>query len=205
MKILIVDDHPVTRAGLRALLDAIADGQTFEAENGKAALASLERHRPDLVLLDLMLPDIRGLDLLRQMLSVDQMAKVVVLSMQAEPWVVARVMEVGAFGYLSKNASADEVLAALQHAARGVRYIEREIAQKLALQSLPPNRAFVPLTTCETSALRLLAEGVTLAEIAAQLSISRREAARLRSNVLAKLGMTKVADLMRCATWFDPI
>ena len=195
----------MARAGLRALLNAVADEQILEAANGIEALACLQRDRPDLVVLDLMLPGLAGLELLRQILSADPSARVVVLSMHAEPLLVARAMTLGAFGYLSKNVSADELLAAVRQVSGGTRYIESEVAQKLALQNLPPGLGFPSLAAPETEIMWLLADGMSLAEIADRLGVSRHQAARMRNHVMAKLGVSKVADLVRCAVWFDPI
>src|ERR1700748_2339799 len=134
MKVLLVDDHAVVRSGLRALLTSAADVVICEASNGRDALSRLRHDRPDLVLLDLNLPGIGGLELLRRMLVEDKAARILVLSMHAEPLYVSRAMELGARGYLSKNASSDEVLLAVRRVADNGRYIESAIAQELALQ-----------------------------------------------------------------------
>src|ERR1700740_1384290 len=131
MKVLLVDDHAVVRSGLRALLTSAADVVICEASNGRDALLRLRQDRPHLVLLDLNLPGIGGLELLRRMLVEDKATRILVLSMHAEPLYVARAMELGARGYLSKNASADELLTAIRRTMDGGRYIENEIAQEL--------------------------------------------------------------------------
>src|SRR6478752_10077117 len=106
MKILLVDDHAVVRSGLRTLFASMSDAQISEATTGRDALARLRQDRPDLVLLDLNLPGIGGLELLRRMLIEEKAARILVLSMHAEPLYAARAMALGARGYLSKNASA---------------------------------------------------------------------------------------------------
>ena len=136
MKILLVDDHVIVRAGLRNLLSTLSDTQISEAATGRDALLRLRQDRPDLVLLDLNVPGIGGLELLRRMLLEDKAARILVLSMHAEPLYAARAMELGARGYLSKNASAEELLTAVRRVAEGGRYIENEIAQELALQKV---------------------------------------------------------------------
>jgi DNA-binding NarL/FixJ family response regulator len=201
MKLLLVDDQQLVRDALRALLDTVLDGRILEAANGQEALDCLQRELPDLVLLDLMLPDIRGLELLRQMLSSVQTVRVVVLSMYADPWLVARAMELGALGYLSKNASVDELLTSVHRALEGNRYIEKEIAQRIALDPPPSVSA---LTELEIQAVCLLAEGMTVAEISDRLGVDRRQASRICGDAKAKLGLTNLFDLMRFVTLTDP-
>ncbi len=138
MKILLVDDHAIVRSGLRNLLMSVSNPQVSEAATGREAMLRLRQDRPDLVLLDLNLPGIGGLELLRKMLLEDKTTRILVLSMHAEPLYAARAMELGARGYLSKNASADELLTAVRRVLEGGRYIENEIAQELALQTATP-------------------------------------------------------------------
>src|SRR3954469_4567632 len=121
MKILLVDDHTIVRSGLRHLLASVADVQILEAANGRDALLRLRQDQPDLVLLDLNLPGMGGLELLRRMLVERKSVRVLVLSMHAEPLYAARAMELGASGYLSKNASAEELLTAVRRALEGGR------------------------------------------------------------------------------------
>jgi two-component system, NarL family, invasion response regulator UvrY len=201
MKLLVVDDHRMVRAGLRALLADHIDGQVLEAANGSEALTCLRRHNPDLVLLDLVLPDICGLSLLRQVLSACPTARVVVLSMHAEPWLVAHAMEIGAVGYLSKAVSAEELMAAADRALAGTRYIEREIAQKMALR---PSGSVAALNALEKRAVHLLAQGKTKAEISDALHISYRHAVRLCGDARLKLGASSVSDLLRFVILTDP-
>ena len=171
MKILLVDDHVIVRSGLRNLLTSVSDTQISEAATGRDALLRLRQDRPDLVLLDLNLPGIGGLELLRRMLLEDKAARILVLSMHAEPLYAARAMELGARGYLSKNASADELLTAVRRVTEGGRYIENEIAQELALQTVSPGHGLQDLTERDLEIMRLMAEGMSLAEIADALGI----------------------------------
>jgi len=139
MKVLLVDDHAIVRSGLRNLLASALAAQISEAATGRDALLRLRRDRPDLVMLDLNLPGIGGLELLRRMLLEDKAARVLVLTMHAEPLYAARAMELGARGYLSKNTSAEELLTAVRRVKEGGRYIENEIAQELALHKVSPD------------------------------------------------------------------
>src|ERR1700677_1750064 len=138
MKILLVDDHDIVRSGLRGLLTSAMHSEILEAGTGRDALLLLRRERPDLVLLDLNLPRIGGLEVLRRMLLGDKAARILVWSMHVEPLDATRAMEVGARGYLSKNTSADELLTAVRRIVGGGRYIENAIAQELALRNVSP-------------------------------------------------------------------
>jgi two-component system, NarL family, invasion response regulator UvrY len=199
MKILLVDDHVIVRSGLRNLLTSAADVRISEAANGRDALLRQREDRPDLVLLDLNLPGIGGLELLRRMLLADASARILVLSMHAEPLYAARAMELGARGYLSKNASAAELLTAVRRVADGGRYIENEIAQELALRAAPPGDGLRDLTERDLEIMRLLAEGRSLAEIAEALGIGYKTVANACSTIKAKLGVPRTNDLVRLA------
>lgn len=199
MKILLVDDHAIVRSGLRDLLTSEFNAQIFEAATGRDALPQLRRERPDLVLLDLNLPGIGGLELLRRMLLEDKAARIVVLSMHAEPLYAARAMELGARGYLSKNTSAEELLTAVRRVAEGGRYIENEIAQQLALHKVSAGRGLQDLTERDLEIMRLLAEGMSLAEIADALGIGYKTVANGCSQIKAKLGVTRTNELVRLA------
>ncbi len=177
----------------------MADTQITEAGNGRDALLRLRQDRPDLVLLDLNLPGIGGLELLRRMLLEDASARILVLSMHAEPLYVARAMQLGACGYLSKNASAEELLTAVRRAADGGRYIENEIAQALALHAISPGHALHDLTERDLEIMRLLAEGMNLTEIADALGIAYKTVANACSHIKAKLGVARTNDLVRLA------
>ena len=199
MKILLVDDHVIVRSGLRNLLTSAADVRISEAANGRDALLRQREDRPDLVLLDLNLPGIGGLELLRRMLLADASARILVLSMHAEPLYAARAMVLGARGYLSKNASAAELLTAVRRVADGGRYIENEIAQELALRATPPGDGLQDLTERDLEIMRLLAEGRSLAEIAEALGIGYKTVANACSYIKAKLGVPRTNDLVRLA------
>ena len=136
MKVLLVDDHAIVRSGLRRLLAALPGAQISEAATGREALAAVRAERPALIVLDLNLPGLGGLELLRRMMIEHPEARVVVLSMHAEALYATRALRAGAAGYLSKNASPEELLEAVRRVADGGRYIEAEIAQGLALQGL---------------------------------------------------------------------
>ncbi len=199
MRILLVDDHVIVRAGLRNLLSTLSGTEISEAATGRDALLRLRQDRPDLVLLDLNVPGIGGLELLRRMLLEDTAARILVLSMHAEALYAARAMELGAHGYLSKNASAEELLTAVRRVMAGSRYIENEIAQELALQKASSGGDLQDLTERDLEIMRLLAEGMSMAEIADALGIGYKTVANACSHIKAKLGVTRTSELVRLA------
>ncbi len=197
MKVLLVDDHAVVRSGLRRLLAALPGVQISEAAEGRGALAAVRAEQPDLVLLDLNLPGLGGLELLRRVLLEHPAARVVVLSMHAEALYAARALQAGAAGYLSKNASPEELLEAVRRVAAGGRYIENEIAQELALQTATTGSPAERLTSRDLEILRLLGNSQSLAQIADALGVSYKTVANACSGIKAKLGVARTGDLVR--------
>ena len=199
MKILLIDDHIVVREGVRRLLAEISEMQLFEASTGEEALATFRRLAPDLILLDLNLTGIGGLELLRRLLSEDDKARVVVFSMHSEPLYAARALRLGARGYVSKSAGADELVMAVTRVAEGGRYVERQIASELAFTQLSAEDPLQQLTMREIEILRLLGEGNSLAEIAQTIGIAYKTVANTCSIIKNKLGVGRTADLIRVA------
>jgi two-component system invasion response regulator UvrY len=184
---------------LRGLLTSAMNTQILEAATGRDALLLLRREHPDLVLLDLNLPGIGGLELLRRMLLEDKTARIVVLSMHVEPLYATRAMDVGARGYLSKNTAADELLTAVRRVAAGGRYIENAIAQELALNNVSPGRGLPDLSERELEIMRLLADGMGLTEIADALGVGYKTVANGCSQLKTKLGVNRTSELIRLA------
>ena len=197
MNVLLVDDHAIVRAGLRRLLAVIPDVVIEEAASGREALALVRAIRPSLVLLDLNLPGLGGLELLRRILTEHPQARVVVLSMHAETLYAARALRAGAVGYLSKNASPDELLRAVRRVVGGGRYIEAEIAQRLALQAAETSHQDDRLTERDLEIMRLLGDGQELSKIADALGVSYKTVANACTQIKAKLGVTRTLDLVR--------
>lgn len=196
-RILLVDDHAVVREGVRRLLMEI-DGVTIrEADNGDAALA-LARSEPfDLVILDLNLAGIGGLELLQRLLRENSKARVVVFSMHAEPIYAARAMRLGAKGYVSKSAAAEELIAAVRRVCDGGTYVERELATEMAAGPASGGDPLQQLTTREMEILRLLGDGRSMSQIAETLGVSYKTIANTCSIMKTKLGLERTADLIR--------
>jgi two-component system, NarL family, invasion response regulator UvrY len=197
MKILLVDDHKIVRAGLRRLLGALPTIEIREAATARDALAVLRDERMDLVVLDLNLPSMGGLELLRRVTQEPDAAPVLVLSMHADPMYAARALQAGATGYVSKNCSPEELLDAVQRVAQGRRYIENEIAQELAAQVVTTGHPLQQLSERDLEILRLLGEGRSLGAIAEALGVSYKTVANSCSQIKAKLGVIRTADLVR--------
>jgi two-component system, NarL family, invasion response regulator UvrY len=200
MKVLIVDDHSVVRAGLRRLLGAEPQSDIREARTGQEALAAFRDHRPGLVILDLNLPGSSGLELIARFKAEDVKVQILVLSMHDNPVYVRRALQAGAAGYVSKNAPADEILEAIRRVAGGHAYIEHEIAQELALWNVrAPSHPLTALSTRDLEILRLLGEGCSMAEIAGAVGLGYKTVANHCSQLKAKLGVARTADLIRVA------
>jgi two-component system, NarL family, invasion response regulator UvrY len=197
MKVLVVDDHAVVRDGLRRLLVVLPNVEIFDAATGREALSFVQRQAPDLILLDLHLPGIGGIALLRRLLLISPAARILVFSMHAETMYAARALQAGARGYVSKNASPEELQMALQRVIDGGRYVEREIAQELALHGPVDADPWNKLTERDLEILRLLSEGRSLAQIAAVIGVSYKTVANVCTQIKAKLGVTRTADLVR--------
>jgi DNA-binding NarL/FixJ family response regulator len=200
MKILVVDDHPIVRAGLRRLLAAQTEMEIWEAASGKEALSVFKEHRPTLVILDLNLPGIGGLEVIARMKIADPGARVLVLSMHNDQVHVTRALQAGAAGYVSKNAPPDEILEAIRRVSNGQTYVEHEIAEELVFLSIrTPSHPLRDLSSRDLEILRLLAEGRTLPQIADTVGIGYKTAANNCSQIKAKLGARSTADLIRVA------
>lgn len=197
MKVLLVDDHAIVRSGLRRLFSALPGVQISEAATGREALAMVRADRPALIVLDLNLPGLGGLELLRRLLAEHSETRVVVLSMHAEALYATRALRAGAAGYLSKNASPEELLEAVRRVAEGGRYVEAEIAQGLALKGSADGRLMERLSERDLEIMRLLGDGQGLSNIADALGVSYKTVANTCSQIKAKLGVARTADLVR--------
>ena len=200
MKILIVDDHPIVRAGLRRLVNAEPEIEVREAANGREALSLFREQQPTLVILDLNLPSIGGLEVLARLKALDPDARVLVLSIHDDETHVTRALRAGAAGYVTKNAPPEELLEAIGRVAGGHTYIEREIAEGLVFANIRASpHPLNDLSSRDLEILRQLAEGRTLSQIADTVGIGYKTAANNCSRIKARLGAASTADLIRIA------
>jgi two-component system response regulator NreC len=200
--VLIVDDHAVVRAGLRLLLDANDDiAVVGEAGTARDAVFRAREVQPDVILMDVMMPDESGIEALPKLLHEHPKTRVLILSMQDDPRYVREAFEAGASGYVLKEAADSEVVAAVREVARGGRYVNPELGARLITADAEARReaASDPLSDREREVLRLLALGHTNQEIAKQLFISVRTAETHRAHIMQKLRLGTRAELVRHA------
>jgi two-component system, NarL family, invasion response regulator UvrY len=205
MKILIVDDHPIVRTGLRRLLAAEA-AEIREAASGEEAIESCKAWLPSLVLLDLNLPGISGLALLDRLKTTRPEIRVLVLSMHDDPMHATRALQAGAAGYVTKNAPPEEIVEAVRRVAHGGTYVEHAIAEDLVFLNVHDRGdPLAELSARELEILRLLAEGRTLSQIADMVGVGYKTAANSCTRIKAKLGAATTADCIRAALRFGLI
>lgn len=203
--ILVVDDHPVVRAGIRAVLEREPDFQVVgEASEGSEALLLLERLRPNLLLIDLVLSGIGGIEVLRQLPRRSPGTRSLVLSLYAEDGYVREAIRAGARGYLLKDTDGVELVQAIRRIAAGERYFSAAVEERAVLEEVEPSTVDTdaesdPLSPREREVLELAARGLTSAEIARTLFLSRRTVETHRANLMRKLGLRGQTDLVRYA------
>jgi two-component system, NarL family, response regulator NreC len=202
LRILLVDDHRVVRAGLRMLLDAEPDLEVVdEAGEVRDAIFKARRHTPDLIVLDVKLPDGDGDEAIGRLRAEAPEAKVLILSMEDTGHHVRRAFGNGADGYVLKDAAEEELVSAIREVAAGGRYLHAALGAKMVRAEIEERdrAAADPLSDREREVLRLLAEGHTNQEIAARLSISVRTAETHRAHIMQKLRFTTRSELVRYA------
>ena len=202
VRVLIVDDHAVVRSGLRLLLDAEEDIEPIgEAGSARDAVFQARALKPDVILLDIVMPEQTGLDALPQLKRENPEANVLVLSMQDEPRYVREAFAAGASGYVLKEAADTEVVAAVREVAAGGRYVNPELGARLVAADAEAVKLAEedPLSDREREVLRLLALGHTNQEIAKELYISVRTAETHRAHIMQKLRLQTRADLVAYA------
>ncbi len=200
--VLIADDHAVVRSGLRLLLEAQEDIEVVEeAGSADEAVRHARLYKPDVVLLDVVMPGRSGIEALPDILAAAKDTRVLVLSMQDDPSYVREAFAAGASGYVLKEAADIEVVAAVREVAAGGRYVHPALGARLldAEAEASSKTADDPLSEREREVLRLLALGHTNQEIAKMLFISVRTAETHRAHIMQKLGLSSRAELVRYA------
>ena len=206
VSVLLVDDHVVVRQGLRALLEAEGDMTVVgEAENGREAVALAKKTLPDVVLMDVAMPGMNGLEATRQIVRNIPSTKVLVLTSYGDDDYVTQLMEAGATGYLVKQTAAADLLKAIRQVRKGTAFFSPTIAKRLQQQDHQvfvvgqPGRKAVNLTSREAEVLQLVAEGFANKQIAVELSISIKTVEKHRQQAMNKLNIHDVAGLTRYA------
>jgi two-component system response regulator NreC len=202
IRVVLVDDHAILRSGLRRVLDAEDDIEVVgEAESADRAVFETLSSKPDVVVMDLVMPGKSGIEGMPAVLRAVPEVKVLVLSMQDDPRYVREAFEVGASGYVLKEAADTEVVGAVRAVAAGERYVHPALGARLvAAEAAERKRAEAdPLSEREREVLRLLALGHTNQEIAKMLFISVRTAETHRAHIMQKLRLSTRAELVRYA------
>lgn len=202
IRTFIIDDHDLVRTGIRRILDAARGIQVVgEAGTGEEGLQRLRELTPDVILVDIEMPGIGGLETTRRVRRLLPRAGIVILTMHAGAPFPTRLLEAGASGYLTKGCSADELIKAVQSVERGERYIGEEIAQQLALSLLPGQKRspFQLLSDRETEVMVLLVRGLEIADIAQQLSLSPKTISTYKARLYEKLMVGNDVELTHMA------
>src|SRR5437899_3916257 len=204
--VLLVDDHTVVRQGLRALIQSEQDIEVIgEAENGRQAVMQARKTPPDVVVMDVAMPLLNGLEATRQILKALPTAKVLVLTSYGDDECVQQLMHAGASGYLIKQTAANDLLKAIREVQRGNAFFSPSIARRLRDQCRDAftvgttTRKTGELTSREAEVLQLIAEGFSNKQIAGELSISIKTVEKHRQQVMNKLNIHDVAGLTRHA------
>lgn len=202
IRIALIDDHEVVRAGFRRLLEQVPAFEVVgEAGNGHDAYQVLSSQEIDVAVMDISMPGVTGLEVIRRLRSRGARVRVLVLSVHESPSVVQRAFNAGADGYLGKSGAADELISAIHAVAGGNRYLSAGVARKLATMVLSsgPTSVTETLTAREFEVLRMFSGGASISDVAAALHVSPKTVANNLSSIKLKLGARNHADLMRVA------
>jgi len=201
-RVLIADDHAIFREGLRQILEDIEDLQVVdEASHGQEVLDKIEKNDYDLILLDIAMPGLSGLETLKLIKGRKPKMKVLILSMYPEEQYAVRAIKAGASGYITKSSASEELLGAIRKVMSGGKYITASVADKL-LSDLGPDSGHPLhelLSDREYQVLRLIASGKTVGEIADQLALSVKTVSTHRVHILEKMKMKTNAELTNYA------
>lgn len=201
IRVLLVDDHAVVRAGYRMLLKSSSDIDVVaEADSGEAACSAFGACSPDVVIMDLSLPGMSGLEAIERIVGRAPDAKILVFSMHEDPMFVERALASGARGYITKSSAPDELVGAVKRVAAGHLHVDTTLAQRLAAQKARGHGSVLAgLSTREFEIFCLLAEGAATNEIGRRLNLSPKTVANYGSQIKAKLRVNSVAELARLA------
>jgi len=208
-RILIVDDHPVVRRGIRAILETQPGIEWMEASNGAEALELVRTAKPDLALVDLTMPEMNGPEVTSAIREQSPETEVLVLSMHFSEELAREVLRCGALGYVLKSDADEELLAAVDHARRHQPFFTTRLAMTMAHNFMAgkPGEVILdengqptsPLTERETQVVQLLAEGKSNKEVAAELGVSTRTVESHRNHIMHKMNFTSFSDLIKFA------
>jgi two-component system invasion response regulator UvrY len=202
MKVLITDDHPIVRQGLKQLLKETFEAIVVdEAGNGTEALDKVKAEKYDIVLLDIAMPGMNGLEVLKEIQKFNKTLPVLIISIYPEDQYALRCLKAGASGYLTKDTASDELTLAVERILSGKKYVSPNLADKLArhLNQGTPKLPHELLSDREDQVMRYIASGKTAAEIAADLNLSVKTINTYRNRILKKMQIKNSAELIRYA------
>ncbi len=202
IRVFVADDHAVVRRGVRQILeDASGMIAAGEASTGREVLQAVRQHDYDVLVLDIAMPDVNGLEVLSQLRTLKPDLRVLILSMYPERQYAVRALKAGAAGYLTKESAPDELVAAIRKVASGGKYVTQSLAETLAtaLASELGKEPHETLSAREYQVMRLLAAGKTVTDIATELSLSVKTISTYRTRILEKLDLRNTAEIMRYA------
>ena len=197
INVMLVDDHAVVRMGFKMLLESDTDIKVVaEAESGEQAITRYMEHKPSVVVMDITMPGIGGLEAIERILAKDSNAKILVLSAHEDSVHPKRVLNAGAMGYLTKRSAAEELIKAIRTVATGKKYLEASVAQQMAIQQLSGDQNPVDvLSAREFEVFMALAKGKTTNEIAETLFLSPRTVGTHLYNIKQKLNANNSAEI----------
>ncbi len=197
INVMLVDDHAVVRMGFKMLLESSSDIKVIaEAENGETAIKAYVEHKPNIVVMDITMPGMGGLEAIERILAKDSNARILVLSAHEDSVHPKRVLNAGAMGYLTKRSAAEELIKAIRVVASGKKYIEASVAQQMAIQQLSGDQSPVDvLSEREFEVFMSLAKGKTTNEIAENLFLSPRTVGTHLYNIKQKLNAQNSAEI----------
>lgn len=199
-KILLVDDHAVVRAGFRYLLESAEDYDVFEVDSAEEACRVYGSYKPDVVVMDMMMPGMGGLEGVRHLHAKDDNARILVLSMRDDPAYVSRARKAGAKGYVTKRSAPEELSQAVSSLLCGKTYLSQDIADTRDTKAASSDEDRVQsLSEREFEVFCLLAEGRTVVEISEDLHLSPKTVSNHRAHIMEKLGAKNIVELTRLA------
>ncbi|MCW8092383.1 UvrY/SirA/GacA family response regulator transcription factor [Alteromonas sp. ASW11-130] len=202
IKILLADDHDLVRNGIRRILEDVSDFSVIgEAKNGEEAVQLCRRNAPDVVLMDVNMPGMGGLEATRKVVRMSENTRVICLSMHKENPIPSQVMQQGAYGFITKDAEPDEMIRAIYKVSAGQKYLPFDIAQSIAFSRLAPanNNPFDGLSTRELNIAMRITRGQKVPEIAIELSINSKTVNTYRYRMFEKLGISTDVELTHLA------
>jgi two-component system invasion response regulator UvrY len=202
IQILLVDDHDLVRAGLKRILEDVKNIKVIgEACSGEEAIQMVRLRKPDVVIMDVNMPGIGGLETTRKIMQIDANIKIIVVTVHVEEPYPTRLLEAGAAGYLTKSCAVDEIVMAIQAVAKGERYVSADIARQVALSMLPGGKRslFEKLSQREMQVMLMVTQGQSIQDISDRLCLSPKTVSTYRYRLYEKLAVENDVELTHLA------